>query len=380
MNPTSDAASPVVLSEQELTALLVRAFVGLGVSEANAPAVAAVVTAAERDGALSHGLQRMAGYAASLRTGWVDGAATPRIEQTTPCMLSVDAANGFAQPALAAVRPRAIETARAMGVATVFIRHSHHFAALWPDVESFANAGLVALSVVNTRSHIVVWDGKRKVLGTNPMAFACPRASAPPIVWDQASSMRAQGEVLLARNQGRAVPDGVGVDADGQATTDPARILDGGALLPFGGTKGANIAFAIEILAAAMGGGPFGFEIDPSRHPGAQTSPTSQFLLLQDPARAADFGARIEVLVQALRDAGTSRLPADRRYANRARSRAEGIRIAPQVYQSAHRDGRHQLNSIIRYRPRDTARCRSRADTPSGRGRASGTRRPGSVP
>lgn len=328
MNTSSD----VVLSEQELTGLVVGALVGLGVSEANAPSVAAVVAAAERDGALSHGLQRMAGYAASLRTGWVDGRATPLIDQTTPCMLAVDAANGFAQPALAAVRPLAIEMARTMGVATVFIRHSHHFAALWPDVESFADASMVALSVVNTRSHIVVWGGKRKVLGTNPMAFACPRTDAPPIVWDQASSMRAQGEVLLARNQGRAVPDGVGVDADGQPTADPARILDGGALLPLGGAKGANLAFAIEVLAAAMGGGPFGFEIDPSGYPGAQTSPTSQFLLLLDPGRAAGFGARIEMLVQALREAGTARLPADRRYGNRARSRAEGIRIAPQAY------------------------------------------------
>src|SRR5579875_2793139 len=117
MNTTSD----VVLSEQELTELVVGALMGLGVSETNAPSIAAVVAAAERDGALSHGLQRMAGYAASLRTGWVDGRATPRIEQITPCMLAVDAANGFAQPALAAVCPRAIEMARAIGVATVFV-------------------------------------------------------------------------------------------------------------------------------------------------------------------------------------------------------------------------------------------------------------------
>lgn len=334
MHAPSAPSRTVVLSEQELTGLLVRAFIGIGISEANAPSVAAVVAAAERDGALSHGLQRMAGYAASLKTGWADGAATPRIEQITPSMLAVDAANGFAQVALDAVRPLAVETARRTGVATVFIRQSHHFAALWPDVEAFADVGLVALTVVNTRSHIVVWGGKRKVLGTNPMAFACPRADGPPIVWDQASSMRAQGEVLLARNQGRAVADGIGVDADGHTTTDPARILDGGALLPFGGSKGANIAFAVEILAAAMGGGPFGFEIDPSRHPGAQTSPTSQFLLLLDPTRAEGFGSRVNVLIQELRKAGTSRLPGERRYANRARSRAEGIRIAAEMHQS----------------------------------------------
>ena len=235
MDAKSDASAQVLLSEQELTALLVRVFVGLGVSQANAPFVASVVAAAERDGAPSHGLQRMVGYAGSLRSGWVDGKATPRVEQITPCMFAVDGANGFAQVALAAVRTPAILAARSMGVAVGSIRDAHHFAALWPDVESFADEGLIAVSMVNTRSLIVVWGGRRKVLGTNPMAFACPRSGGPPIVWDQASSLRAQGEVLLAQKAGHAMPEGAGVDSEGHPTTDPTKILDGGALLPFGG-------------------------------------------------------------------------------------------------------------------------------------------------
>ena len=327
---------PFILSEQELTALLVRAFVGLGVSEANAPLVASVVAAAERDGAPSHGLQRMAGYAGSLRSGWVDGKAIPRVEQTTPCLFAVDGANGFSQVALAAVRTQAIEAARAMGMAVVSIRDAHHFAALWPDVESFADEGLIAVSMVNTRSLIVTWGGRRKVLGTNPMAFACPRSDGPPIVWDQASSLRAQGEVLLAQKAGHQMPEGTGVDAEGHPATDPTKILDGGALLPFGGAKGGNLAFAIEILVALFGSGPMGFEAAARRPPDVQTSPTGQFLLLLDPKRAPDgaFGARVRELIDVLHEAGTARLPGNRRYENRARSRAQGIPIAAEMYRS----------------------------------------------
>ena len=328
------AAAAVALSEAELTALIGRVLISHGMTLATAPHVARVVAAAERDGAFSHGLLRMPGYVASLDARWVDGAATPRIQQTSPAMLAVDACNGFAQVALSAARAQACGMARAMGLAAISIRDSHHFAALWPDVEPFAAEGLIALSMVNSRSHMAVWGGRRKVLGTNPVAFACPRADGPPVVWDQASSVRAQGEVILARNRSEAVPDGTGVDVHGEATTDPAVILDGGALLPFSGAKGGNIAFMVEILAAALGGGPFGFDVDSSGYPGAQTSRTGQFILLLDPARsgASHFGSRIEALLQALAEAGSSRLPGDRRYAHRARAQAEGIPIPARAH------------------------------------------------
>ncbi len=334
--PGGDDGAPVTLDEAALTALVVRVLVRHGMSPATAPTVAAAVAAAERDGAASHGVMRMPGYAASLAAGWVDGAAVPRVVQETPALLSVDAGNGFAQVALAAVRERAVETAGRMGSCAVSIRNSHHFAALWPDVEPFAERGLVALTMVNSRSHLVAWGGRRKVMGTNPVAFACPRDAGPPVVWDQASSVRAQGEVILARNRGERVPAGVGVDRDGAPTEDPAAILDGGALLPFSGAKGANLAFMVEILCAAFGGGQFGFEVDSSGHPGAQTSRTGQFLLLLDPARAGarDFGARVEGLLGTLRDAGSERLPGGRRHERRAVSRAEGIRVGAGAYRA----------------------------------------------
>lgn len=330
------ATVSVVLEEDELTGLIGRALIRHGMTSTTAPWVAGVIAAAERDGALSHGLLRMPGYVASLDAGWVDGAATPRIEQLTPAMLSVDAGNGFAQVALAGARAQACEMARTMGLAAISIRNSHHFAALWPDVELFANEGLIALSMVTSRSHMVAWGGRRKMFGTNPVAFACPRRNGPPVVWDQASSLRAQGEIILARNQGHAVPEGTGVDANGEATTDPAAILNGGALLPFSDPKGSNIAFLVEVLVAALGGSQFGFEVDSSGYPGAQTSRTGQFVLLLDPERNSQshFDARIEALLAALTEAGASRLPGDRRYEHRARASLEGIRISASAYET----------------------------------------------
>jgi delta1-piperideine-2-carboxylate reductase len=324
----------LVLSVAELEALVAAVFVRHGMSQQNAGHVAATVAAAERDGAAAHGLLRVPGYVATLQSGWVDGQAVPVVADTTPGLVATDGQNGFAQPALAASGGRLVDKARRQGLAALAIRNSHHFAALWPDIEPFAEAGFVALAAVNSRSRVVAWDGRTRLLGTNPLAFACPRQDGPPLVWDQASSVVAQGEVLLAARAGRTLPPGIGLAADGTATTDPAAILDGGALLPFGGHKGSSIALMVEILAAALTGGRFGFEDGSAAFPGAQTSNAGEFILLIDPrAIAGDgFARRCETLFARLHDSGVTRFPADHRYRNRRRALEHGIAVPQATY------------------------------------------------
>ena len=59
----------------------------------------------------------------------------------------------------------------------------------------------------------------------------------------------AMGDVQIAARDGRQVPPGTGLDADGNASNDPAAIAKG-VLLPFGGYKGSAIALMVELLAA----------------------------------------------------------------------------------------------------------------------------------
>lgn len=321
---------PNTVSVPELTDTVLRIFVRHGVTPDNAAPVAETVVAAERDGALSHGLLRLPGYVSTLKSRWVDGRAVPVVADAAPGLVATDAANGFAQPALRASAKLLRDKARRQGIAALAVRDSHHFAALWPDVEPFAADGLIALSVVNGRRRIVAWDGRRKILGTNPMAFACPRPARPPLVWDQASSVIAQGEVLLAAERGVPLPAGIGLDAEGRATRDPRAMLDGGSLLPFGGHKGSSIAFMIEILAGALTGGCFGFEDRSAEYPGAQTPKAGQTLILIDPMRVPDsrYFERIETLFAAIAESGVERLPAERRYAQRERALREGIALS----------------------------------------------------
>jgi delta1-piperideine-2-carboxylate reductase len=322
------------VSQEHLIDLVAAALGAQGMEQGNARAVATVVVAAERDGSVTHGLFRISGYVATLRSGHVDGRARPRVIDAAPGLVRVDAQNGFAQPAIAAGRGLLTTKARANGIATMAIFNSHHFAALWPDVEPFAEDGLIALTFANSRMRIAPWDATRRLIGTNPMAFACPRADGPPLVWDQASSVVAQGQVLLAAKEGRALTEGMLLDVQGQPTTDPGELQKGGALRAYGGHKGSAIAVMVEILAGALTGARFGFEDTLSEARGSATQNVGQLILAIDPSRFGEhsLAARTGELLAHLHDGGVSRFPGDQRHATRAANR-DGIPVEEAMLQ-----------------------------------------------
>ncbi len=311
----------------ELAALLRAIFLKHNCSDSVATILADNMALAEGDGAHSHGIFRVQGNLGSLDSGWVDGRAVPAIADVAPGVLRGNGNNGFSLPLLAAAGDALMQKARTNGIAMLTIRNAHHFSAVWPDIEPFARAGFIALATINSMASVVPHGGHSKLYGTNPMGFAAPRDGTDPLVFDQASSGWSNGDVQIARREGRQLPPGIGVDRDGKPTTDPNVVLDGGALLPFGGHKGSSIAMMMEIMGAALASGDYSFEIDWSAYPGAATPHGGQTYILIDPGRGQTrgFTARIETLVAAIHDAGQDRLPGDRRYANRRASERLGI-------------------------------------------------------
>ena len=330
--PTVVDSSSATIGFSQLVALLHAIFVRNGTSPEVAAILAHNCASAERDGAHSHGIFRIPGYLSTLASGWVNGNAVPVVTDVASGFVRVDAANGFAQPALEAARSLLVEKARSAGIALLAIHNSHHFAALWPDVEPFAEQGLVALSVVNSMTCVVPHGADRPLFGTNPIAFAAPRADGLPIVFDLATSAIAHGDVQIAARKGERLPPGMGVDSLGQPTQDPKAVLEGGALLPFGGHKGSALSMMVELLAAALTGGNFSFEFNWADHPGARTPWTGQLLILIDPSKTAgqSFAERSQELVRQMHAAGLRRLPGDRRHRTRARSDEQGIEVDAQ--------------------------------------------------
>jgi LDH2 family malate/lactate/ureidoglycolate dehydrogenase len=251
--------------------------------------------------------------------------------------VQVDGKNGFAPLALQIGRAPLAEKARQYGIAALAVTRIYHFAALWPEVEALAEEGLVALACTAAMSYVAPAGGSKPLYGTNPMAFAWPRAGHPPLVFDQASSASARGEIQLHLRDGRPIPAGWALDAAGHPTTDPAAAL-AGAQLPFGGYKGAAIALMIELLAGALIGEVLSFEASAQDNHDGGPPVGGELMIAIDPVRCVGHGNRQQQLVHAeqlfaniLAQEGT-RLPSDRRYAARQRTPREGITIPRALY------------------------------------------------
>jgi len=98
------------------------------------------VTMAERDGCVSHGLFRLPGYVATLKSGKVKGDARPTVTKLAPAVVQVNGHNAFAPTALQVGRPALIEAAKTCGIAVMPLIGVHHFAALWTELEPICEA------------------------------------------------------------------------------------------------------------------------------------------------------------------------------------------------------------------------------------------------
>lgn len=314
------------LSLDDALRLAEAALVAAGATPENAKPTAAALVAAEVDGQPGHGLSRVASYALQLRAGKVDGAARPVLAQSALATASVDAGTGFAYPAIECAIRFLIAAAPGSGIAAVAIQNSHHFGQAGRHVEQLANAGLVALAFANSPRAMAFHGGRQAMMGTNPIAFAAPLAGRAPLVVDMSLSVAARGKIMAAKKAGATIPEGWAVDSAGQPTTDPAAALDG-SLLPIGGAKGGALALMVEILAAALCGGAFGWEASSLFDAEGGPPRLGQLLIAISPEAfgGTDFAARMEVLAGAVAAQAPARLPGDRRLLARAKAQREGL-------------------------------------------------------
>lgn len=323
--------SETMMTEHDIQQLVEDCLQANGCNAENAASVGRTIAAAERDGCASHGLFRMPGYIASLRSGKVNGRARPTVTRLSPSVVKVDGDHGYAPLALEMGRQALIEAAKENGIAAMALVNVHHFAALWVEVEPIAEAGCCAMAFTTYKPAVVPAGAKQPLFGTNPMCFGWPRGDQTPMVFDQASASMARGEVMIAARDGHDVPLGTGVDADGNPTTEPQKIIDGGALLPFGGHKGSTIAMMIELLVAGLTGMDFSFEAQKNDNNDGGPPNGGEFMLAIDPNRFGDADNWLqhsESFLERLAGMEGAHMPGNRRYANRAKSAAEGIAVS----------------------------------------------------
>ena len=313
----------------ELTALAERALERAGADTRMAAATARALVAADAQGLASHGVSRVPQYATHLANGRADGNARPAIVRQRGGAALVDARCGLAFPACALAVDEAIRLAREFGVAFVAVTNSHHFGVAAYHLEPVAAAGMFGLAFGNSPSAMPAAGGRRPLFGTNPIAAVFPRRDGAPVSVDLSLSEVARGKLMIAAKEGRAIPAGWALDADGNPTTDAKAGL-AGSMLPMGGTKGAMLALIVEVMVAALTGAAIGFEASSFFVDEGNRPRLGQAFLVVDPDALAGrdvFLDRVETLIHAMLEDEGVRLPGARRRTLAEAAAREGVAI-----------------------------------------------------
>jgi LDH2 family malate/lactate/ureidoglycolate dehydrogenase len=225
-----------------------------GAQPVAAEATAASLVTANRRGLDSHGVVFLAFYLPRLRAGTTDGRAEPTVLLDLPGLAVVDGCNALGAYVATRAMHLCCDKALAGGAAVVLVRNSSHFGAASCYTEIAAVRGCVGIVLSNSDPGMAPEGALSPLLGTNPLAIGGPGTErVPPPSLDIATSVVAQGKVIMAARAGEPIPEGWAIGRDGRPTSDPGEAL-ANSVLPMAGHKGFGLAFMIDVLAGCLAG------------------------------------------------------------------------------------------------------------------------------
>lgn len=282
--PQSHKTDEIRLPTATVADTAMRALVSLGLGNADARAVLAVLMYAQVRGS-TQGLIKIV-----ERTVFPSPAATPMaVNQAFPGVAQL-AANGNAGMV---VMTRASELATQMAASNGIGLVCTHGTASSTGAIGFyagkiAQAGMIGVVLAGSPPTTAVYGGVDPVLGTNPIAIAAP-GSHEALVFDMATAATTVFGLIAARDAQQAIEPGLAWDPNGQDTRDAGAALQG-AIRTFGGAKGSGLALMFEILTATLSGAGL---------PGDSVDNRGNFVLAINPEATvglAAFKDRLEAL------------------------------------------------------------------------------------
>lgn len=287
----------LTLTPAELRSFAERLLMAGGFGAGDARKTADLLVWANLRGVDSHGVLRIPRYVEMVQLGMIDPAASPRVVREHGAVAVVDAGLAPGATGMEMVTRAAMERAGAMGAGFCVGRNVTHAGAIGYFAHRVAEAGMVGIIMTASKPLMAYTGARGEAVSSNPLAIATPSADAgEPIVLDMSTAAVALGQVMAARDAGRSIPEGWGVDREGSPTTDPTQVK---ALLPMAGAKGAGLSLMIEVLCSLLAGHPI---IAPALS-GADPVGFNGLAIAIDPAAFADrdrFLADVQALATAI--------------------------------------------------------------------------------
>jgi uncharacterized oxidoreductase len=335
-------------------------FVAAGCSRAESERIGTYLVAANLAGHDSHGVARVPRYVRWKKDGMIFADREVERVVETPVLAILDGKFGFGQTTAPQAVRIGVEKCRAMGLAAVGLRNSGHVGRVGQWAEMAAQAGIVSFHFVNVVGSVLVapFGGVDRRFSTAPFCVGIPRKDAEPIILDFATSLVAEGKVLVASQGGKPIPDNALVSQDGTMSGDPHVLYGdyaknperdyrkgGGAIRAFGEHKGSGLALMCEMIGGALSGnggstferrwsqGMFSFYVDPARIDPAQVFPAEVLRIVDFVKSSKPVAPGGEVLVpgepesrmRAARIAGGVPLPQETWAALVATAREAGV-------------------------------------------------------
>ena len=258
------------VSWEMMNAFMIAVFRKYGVPAEDAAICADVLLESDRRGIESHGCNRFKPiYLDRIENGTLLPVTKIDVVKDTPTTVVMNANNGMGMVASHKMMEMLIDKASKFGMAGGAIYNSTHYgiAGYWTGMAE--KAGMIGITGTNARPSVAPTFGVEPMMGTNPLTFTMPTDEAFPFNFDCATSIVQNGKIEFYERSGKPTPAGLVVTKDGGTMTDSGEILRemrkgncallslGGLGEETGGYKGYGFTTIVEILSAALAGGPF---------------------------------------------------------------------------------------------------------------------------
>jgi len=329
----------VTIQAEEAKQLVIKKLVEAGLNEGHAEKVAEVLVHADLRNVNSHGVLRTEHYVNRLQAGGINPDAQISFQSTGPVTGIVDGDDGFGHVIGDVAMDHAIEMARNNGVGMVTVMNSSHCGALSYFVQKAADAKLIGVAMSHTDKIVVPFGGKTSFLGTNPIAYGVPAKTKKPLILDMATSNVALGKILQAREEGKEIPEGWGVDETGASVTDPNKVV---ALSTFGGPKGYGLSVIVDVFSGLLAGAAFGPHIGKMYDDLDKKRKLGHYFCVINPSFFTDIDLFLEQMDRMMEELqqvppapGVDRVyvPGEIEQLHEARNLEQGITIASSVYE-----------------------------------------------